>query len=1000
MDHRNKWTGSVVRTRVLTFGRMALMLMMMLVAAYPCPAHPNDRSPERSVSASDTLLRAFVTPPDPAKPRVYWWWLFNRVDSAGITRDLEQFRAKGISGVNLICTGGYAGKEPLPGVPYQSPAWWGLFAHAVKEAKRCEIELGFNLSAGGWTMEGPWVTKDNAMKKVVFADVKVTGPSAFADTLPHPPVVDAYYHDISVQAFRLHDTTKLIDPASRIDLTSRLHADGHLAWQVPEGHWVILRSGYTLTGHPWSRWWAYPQHYPQGDTFEGGDGYEIDYLSTRALDDHFQHLGIPILDAVKKAGGELAYFWSDSWECGKLTWTQDMAEQFRRCRGYDLAPFLPVLAGYTVADSAVSARFRDDFDRTIQDLIAENFYGHFRELCHAHGVKVGNEAAGPNDIPPIDALRNLGTCDIPAGEFWVNGHRRAQHGYNTDRSLRLNLKQTATAAHVYGRREAMAEAFTMMDGDATHWALGPSDLKPYANDAFCEGINRLMLHQSTCQPPSDGKPGYEFCAGQHFTPNITWWERSPAFFTYLARCQHMLQQGLLAADVCFSLGERPPLLAPPKYLIPSLGAGFDADYANPDVLLHRMSVKDGRIVLPDGMSYRLLVLQNCTSPVQEICDRVGAYQGLKVSATPSAAMSVDVARTILRLIMAGATVVGAPPTQSAGLTGHPTCDAELRAVADSIWGDLDGVARTERRLGKGRIIWGKTPREILLADGVLPDVTYTGQADDPEQCDFIHRTAGNAEIYFVINRTDHIITKDFTFRVAGKRPELWDPVTGEATEARAYRQAQGTTTVPLELDAFGSYFVVFRSPIAAGPSGDAQMHAPRLKDVRQVHGPWKVSFDTAWGGPAWVTFPSLVSWTDREESGIRYYSGTAVYRTTFQHKRRMRPEGKGGALILDLGDVKDVAAVRLNGRDLGVLWCAPWRVDITDAVRSGTNTLEVEVTNLWVNRVIGDLNLPADRRITRTHDGFRFDFLTGKTPLARSGLFGPVRMRTQVEGRP
>jgi hypothetical protein len=952
---------------------------------------------KESMGDSDALLSSFVSPPDSVKPRVYWWWLFNRVDKEGITRDLQEFRSKGISGVNLICTGGYAGKEPLPGVPYQSAEWWELFRHAVKEAKRCRIELGFNFSAGGWTMEGPWVTKDNAMKKVVSSELKVVGPTRVREVLPQPQTVDEYYHDIWVQAFRVQGDTKIVDPTSVINLTDRLKPDGHLEWEAPEGQWVILRTGYTLTGHPWSKWHAYPKFYPQGDTFEGGDGYEIDYLNPNSLDDHFTHLGIPVLDAVKKAGGQLAYFWSDSWECGKLTWTQDFPNQFSRFRGYDLKAYMPVLAGYTVKNSDVSARFRDDFDRTIQDCIASNFYGHFMELCHKHGVKVGNEAAGPNDIPPIDALKNLGYCDIPAGEFWVNGHRTAQNGFNSDRSLRLNLKQTATAAHIYGKREAMAEAFTMMDGDATHWALGPADLKPYANDAFCEGINRFMLHQGTCQPPSDGKPGYEFCAGQHFTPNITWWEQSPAFFSYLSRCQHMLQQGYFAADVCFYLGERPPTLAPPKYLVPSLGAGFDCDYSNPDVLINWMSVRNGRIVLPDGMSYRLLVLQNCTSPCQEICDRVSSYQKLQVSSVPSSEMSVEVVRKLRELILAGATVVGPPPVHAAGLKNYPECDAQLKEIADQIWGDLDGTTRTERRLGKGRIIWGKTPREILLADGLPPDLTFTGQAESPEQFDFIHRTTGDAEIYFVINRTDRSVKRDFTFRVSGKQPEIWDPVTGKAYVADAYHQTNASTTLPLELDGFGSYFVVFRKPVPVYAAGSGKVNFPELKERTELSGSWDISFDPTWGGPATVTFPKLMSWTDRPENGIKYYSGTATYRMTFDGREYFKAGKKPGHMYLDLGRVENVAEVRLNGKNLGVVWCAPWRVEITDVVRPTGNMLEVDVINLWANRVIGDLNLPAESRYTKTHDAFRFDFLTGKTPLAVSGLLGPVRILTREE---
>jgi hypothetical protein len=651
---------------------------------------------------------------------------------------------------------------------------------------------------------------------------------------------------------------------------------------------------------------------------------------------------------------------------------------------------LPALAGYTVGDTSISARFRQDFDRTIQDCVAENFYGHFAELCHKNGMLMGSEAAGPNDIPPEDALRNLGRSDIPAGEFWVNGHYKAPNGYADKRTSRLNLKQTASAAHIYGRPQAMAESFTQQEPDYTHWSLGPSDLKPYANDAFCEGINRIMLHQATSQPPADGKPGYEFCAGQHFNPNITWWEQSPAFFTYLSRCQYMLQQGKFVGDVCFYLGERSPVLAPPKYLIASLGPGYDCDYTNADVLLTRMSVKNGRIMLPDGMSYRLLALQNCTSPSAEISREVGNYQGLNVSQVPSVSMSVKVIEKLRDLVRSGATVVGPPPENSGEVLNHEEADAVVKKIAAELWGDLDGKNRTVRQYGKGRIIWGKTPREVLLGDDIKPDFTFTGQDTRPEKFDYIHRTGADGEIYFVINRTNQTAAADFTFRTADKQPELWNPVTGEMRDAKAYRQSGGYTTVPLTLDAFGSWFVVFRNPVSGGAAGKAKTNFPELTDGEIITGPWDVTFDTAWGGPAKVAFPELINWTKRPEEGIKYYSGKATYHKTFNLAKAST--NKKQHLFLDLGNVRNVAEVRLNGKKLGVLWCAPWRLDITQAVKPTGNVLEVDVINLWVNRVIGDLNQPKEKRFTKTHDVFRFDMVAKKTEPLESGLLGPVRV--------
>jgi hypothetical protein len=940
-----------------------------------------------------SFRESFVSPPDYAKPRVYWWWLFNRVNKESITRDLEEFKAKGISGVNLICTGGYAGTEAMLGVKYQSREWWELFRHAVKETTRLNIELGFNLSAGGWTMEGPWVSQDNAMKKVVQTELKVSGPKKLSDTLPQPPAVDSYYHDVCVQAFRVQGHGTLIEPNIVIDITAKMKAGGQIDWNVPEGEWVILRTGYTLTGHPWSKWWAYPS-VPQADTYEGGEGYEIDYLSRASLEDHFNHLGKPLIEEARKAGGKINYFWSDSWECGKLTWTQDFPHQFLRFRGYDLMSYLPVLAGYTVTNPAISARFKDDFDRTIQDCIAENFYTHFAALCHQYGMKAGNEAGGPNDIPPQDVLRNLGRSDIPAGEFWVNGHYDAPNGYNTDKKLRLNLKQTATAAHIYGKREAMAESFTQQEQDRTHWSLGPSDLKPYANDAFCEGINRIMLHQATSQPPADGKPGYEFCAGQHFTPNITWWQQSSAFFSYLSRCQYMLQQGKFVGDVCFYLGERTPTLAPPKYLVPGLGAGYDCDYSNSEVLLTRMSVKNGRIVLPDGMSYRLLVLQNCTSPSADICKQVSNYQQLTVSPVPSTAMSVEVVEKIRALVRNGATVVGPPPENSAELKNYPDCDSQVQKIAAEVWGDLDGKTRTERRYGKGRVIWGKTPREVLLADGINPDFTFTEQDAQPDKFDYIHRASGGTDIYFVINRSSRTETADLTFRVSGKQPEIWNTVTGEMRDAEAFRQANKCTTLPLKLAPFESCFIVFRKPVSVDAMGRSQQNFPDVKDSDELSGPWMVKFDPVWGGPGDVEFQQLENWTHRPEEGIRYYSGKATYRKTFDLIRedKIKAGRKEDRMFLDLGDVRNVAEIRLNGKKAGILWCAPWRVDITALVKKTGNVLEIDVINLWANRVIGDLSLPKEKRFTKTHEMFRFGMLRGSTPLIDAGLLGPVKI--------
>ncbi len=970
----------------------------------------------KKLAAEDNLERGFANPPAAAKPSVYWWWLFNRVDKKGITRDLEEFKAKGIGGVNLICTGGYAGDHPLPGIEFLSPEWRELFRHAVKEADRLNLEIGFNL-AGGWLMMGPWVAQQDAMKKVVQSELKLKGPQKFAGRLPQPETVDGYYGDVRVQAFRSREKTTPLDLHEIIDITDRWRADQTFQWDVPEGEWTILRTGYTLTGNKW-------EAYPMGDTFVGGAGYQIDYMNASSLKNYFNYLGRIALDEAKQSGGRLAYLWGDSWEAGKLTWTQDFAAQFRKYRGYDLTLYLPAVNGHTVVNAEVTARFRADFNRTIADCVAENFYGEFSRLCHANGVQMRSEAAGPGNNPPIDSLRNLGRCDVPAGEFWVNGHFSAPGGYNSSPGLRSNLKQTGSAAHIYGKRIAQAEAFTQQEADRTHWSLGPADLKPYGDNAYCEGINYFMLHQATCHLSTDGRPGYEFCAGQHWNPTITWWDQSAAYFSYVGRCQYLLQQGLFVGDVCYYLGEEPPVVAPFKQHDPAL-RGYDGDYCNAEVLLTRMAVKNGRIVLPDGMSYRVLALQNCTSPSRQVCDVIGGSIQQPVSSTPSTAMSLQVLKKIGQLVREGATVVGSKPEKAAGLKNYPQCDEEVKTLASEIWGDCDGKTCMEHAYGKGRVLWGKPLGDMLRAEGVKPDFTFGEQTEKPAASrieraadgdeppagkrtvkqelsiqspalDFIHRAVGGDDIYFVSNRKNQPASQRCVFRVVGKQPEIWDPMSGMIRNAAAFQQVDGGTALPLEFAPFESYFVVFRKPIAATTAGKAERNFSKLSCVQRLGGPWNIQFDPRWGGPASVEFPELVSWTRRPEEGIVYYSGKATYRKTFDVARNAKTvERNSGRLFLDLGNVQHVAEVRLNGKKLGVLWTAPWRVEITDAVRPSGNVLEVDVVNLWVNRVVGNLKLPKEKRIGETHDVFRFGMVRPTTPLLDSGLLGPVTLQQE-----
>jgi hypothetical protein len=633
-----------------------------------------------------------------------------------------------------------------------------------------------------------------------------------------------------------------------------------------------------------------------------------------------------------------------------------MLKHFKRYRGYDPTPFLPVFKGWIVGSAEISERFLHDYRKTVADCFADEHYGRFAELCRKHGMVTRCESAGPSWSGTVcmDGLKNLGRTEFPQGEFWQDGHF-VKNNQNTV------AKMAASAAHIYGKRFVAAEALT--DGrEGAYWGKGPSSFKPTVDRAFCEGINQVVFHTMTCLKPSEGKPGLEYGAGTHFNPNVTWWNQTAGpWVSYINRCQTMLQSGLFVADVLYYNGDWAPNLVDPKHVPAGLGKGYDYDVCNEEVLLTRLSVKDGKIVLPDGMSYRVLVLPATTK------------------------MPAPVAQKLLELVQAGATVIGPKPLTDPGLKNHPQCDDEVKKIGEELWGG---------KTGKGRVFESKTEREVLLTDGILPDFEAAGAKDT--FIDFIHRTTSEAEIYFLANRKKRPEKVTATFRVNGKQPELWDAVSGQRRDLPVFESKDGRTTMPLEFEPDGSMFVVFRRALVGT---DRQASRPanflKLEPMQEITGPWTVQFDPQWFYPTdglsgdqaqgLMVFDKLEDWTKRPEAAVRHFSGTAVYRKTFQVSGFPSPVSK---VYLDLGTVKESAKVKLNGKDLGVVWCAPWRVEITGAIKPGDNALEIEVVNLWPNRLIGDGKLPVEQQRTRTNMG------TKKSVPLPSGLLGPVTIST------
>jgi hypothetical protein len=914
------------------------------------------------LSAAGTLLapgpsleEGFRNPPMTARPATYYLWLNHYVNPERMDRELEEFKANGLGGLLIFDMGarGPQGSVPPAGPAFLSPESLKLIGRAVRTATRLGLEVSLS-AISSWDMGGSWVTLEDSSKALVETSLEVSGPRRFSGVLPFPKVaanvprlasgLPAWYQDVAVLAVPNAGKSVIEAPAAMVDLTAKLGRDGHLDWDVPAGNWKLLRFVAVPTGERLK--------VPSPNS----DGWATDHLSAavtrRYMNYVLERLRGELGDFRKTALGEV---YLASYEVRGGIWTPEMPQLFRRYRGYDILPYLPALAGAVVKDQATTERFVYDYRKTLGDLTVDAYYRAARDAAHAAGLGIRSEAGGPGPPVhqvPVDALKALGSMDSVQGEFWP---RR----WNQD--AMWVVKETATAAHIYGQRRVHMESFT----SNAHFQDGPQDLKPSADRVFCEGANHIVWHTASHQPPEAGLPGWYYSAGTHLSPSDPWWPMARPFLDYLARASFLLQQGLFVADVLYYYGDQGFNFVPPKHVDPSLGYGYDYDVVNPEVIHTRLSVREGRLALPDGMSYELLVL-----PEREDMD-------------------LDVLRRVEALVRAGATVVGPRPVRANGLTGFPGRDEEVRRLAEKIWGPCDGQAVREQRYGRGRVIWGRSLREILTGRKIGPDFSFTSPRPDT-QLDFIHRRAAGADIYFVRNVKPQWESVEAAFRVAGKQPELWLPDSGEIRPRIAWRAEAGATRVPLRLAPYDAVFVVFRRA-ATGPPPSVPAEA--AAEEREVGGPWRLSFPEGWGAPASITLPELISWTDHADAGVRYFSGAARYERDIDIPAGWL--GGGRKVYLDLGRLWVVGEVSLNGKPLGVAWKEPFRVEITPAARPGANHLAVTVANTWSNRLVGDALQAGGRRYTRTNITATDGLPWAKVPLLKSGLFGPVRLIVQ-----
>ncbi len=1066
-------------------------------------------------TSGDPLVQGFQSPPDSAKPRVWWHWMSGNITKEGIQADLEWMKRAGIAGFQNFDAGLDTPQVVEKRLVYMTPGWKDAFKFTATLADRLGLEMAIAGSPGWSESGGPWVKPAQAMKKYVWSETRLEGGRPFSGVLPKPPATTGpyqnvgtgreaepqFYADSAVVAFRAPDNERtpaelgakvtssggafdlaaltdgdlaksgflpaapagekawvqyefdapvtvrgltlwilrgdrggrfgdpelaasddgrafrpvvqvpagavtvafapvtarffrlsilalapqagapsaapdkpappagsqvaelllhtaspvnrfqdkaafdatsgldalatadaaagdIVAKADVIDLTAKMRPDGRLAWTPPEGRWIVLRFGYSLTGARNSP--ASPE----------ATGLEVDKLDRGHVKAYFDNY----LDQYKNATGGLMgkrglqYIITDSWEAGVANWTDKMFAEFAKRRGYDMRPWLPVLAGRIVESAASSDRFLWDFRKTLGDLTVENHYDQLTDILHARGMGRYTESHEGGRAFIGDGMDVKRLADIPMSATWLEGPGQPSRYHDAD------VRESASVAHIYGQNLVAAESLTVY---RNAWMFSPETLKSTADRMMANGLNRFVIHTSVHQPVDDKIPGLGLGPfGQWFTRHETWAEMALPWTTYLSRSSYMLQQGRFVADIAYFYGEDSNITALFGAKLPAIPDGYSYDFVSADALLNRLAVKDGRIVTPSGMSYRLLALD-----------------------PNSRHMSLPVLRKIRDLVKAGAAVAGPKPIDSPSLADD---QAEFGSIVADIW---------EGGAGGGRVIGRLTIAQAMAMIGASPDFTYTKPREDTTLA-FVHRALPDGDIYWVVNGNTRRETLETSFRVTGKAPELWHAETG-AVEPASYLIANGRTVVPLRLEPDDAVFVVFRKTAAAPARA---LPDPVETELAKIAGPWTVAFQPGRGAPASARFDALSSWSESADPGIKYFSGTATYTASFDASANWI--ASGARLWLDLGNVKNLAEVKVNGRPLGTVWKRPFRVDATEALKPGPNTLEIKVANLWVNRLIGDKQPGA----TKTYTYTAVEFYKADSPLLPSGLLGPVRI--------
>ena len=854
------------------------------------------------------------------------------VTKEGITCDFEALAKAGIGGVQIFDAG--CAVPPGP-VKFATEDWYDLLAHAHKEAKRLGLEICLANCSGWSSSGGPWIAPENGMKVIVTSETKVKGPqSRWSGTLPREKNDNGWHADIAVLAYptpqkgaklnqfmrkigRDYPTPQRDDkevsaaqtiPRENIrDLTALMKSDGSLEWDVPDGEWTILRVGAICNGR---------RNHPASET---GLGLEVDKFSAKAIDIHFNSYIAKVCEklGVSKNSDNRTGFNNvlvDSFEVRCQNWTPGLDGIFEQRMGYSLIPYLPVFAGRIVGSVNETERFLENFRRVLADLFAKNYAGRLAELCHAYGLVCSLEAYGNGNF---DNLQYGEHADIPMQEFWAGAPAEASPAGWTSR-----VRGAASLAHVWGRRYVATESFTADPRQGGRWTETPFKIKSLCDFAYANGVNRIIYHRFVHQPWAGDKylPGMTMGRwGMHLDRTQTWWPLAHAFFKYQSRCQWMLQEGKPVADILCWCGEETPNRAKhPK----------DAPYGHwwdvcDTKIIECLTVKNGRLVTPGGAEYTLLVLPETDT------------------------MSERMVRKIGELVKVGAKVCAVKrPTRAPGLAGlQSISDDAYASLVDRVW--AQGVMECGAKEALGRI-------------GVAKDFET-----DAKGIAWIHRRSDDADWYFVAADNKKATRFEASFAVAGRVPEIWNAEDGTRRVPSEWRVVDGRTFVTFDFPPKGSAFVVFRKEGMREVGRRKREEGNLVQKTVTISGPWQVSFPVDWysGGTntKTVSWAKLKDWTKDADTDIKYFSGTATYSKRIPVPRSLL---HGSSIILDLGEVKDFAEVEVNGKTYPPLWRPPFKVDITDAVKSGERgtdngeedeiDISIRVTNLWPNRLIGD----------------------------------------------